>query len=132
MGVVTRFPDTLELARAALESSVGVRIGTRLPETWPATGYVQIARTGGTRTRLVDDAVLDVEVYHRSPASAERIAGEIVSHTLALEGVLLDGWQVLSTSNPGGVAAYPDPRFPDMPRAIAKIGLRVRGVTTKE
>lgn len=132
MGIVTRFPDTLELARVSIVSGLGLTVGTRLPEVWPAGGFVLLDRTGGTRNRLVDDVVIDVDVYHRSPASAERIAGDVVSHVLALEGGQLEGWQLLATSNPGGVAAYPDPRFPDMPRATAKIGLRVRGVTTKE
>lgn len=129
VAVVTRFPDTLDLVRVHLEGVLGVPAGVRLPDAWPTGGYLELERTGGVRTRLVEDVQLSVSVWHpRSGAAAERIAGEAVSHVVALEGGRLDGWQVLDTGNPGGVASQPDPRFPDIHRATALTRLRVRGV----
>lgn len=127
---VTTFPDTLELLRVHLEARLGVPAGDRLPTTWPAGGYLELERTGGTRDRLADDAQITLNAWHpSSPATAERIAGAAVSEVIALSGRTLEGWQVLGTGNTGGVAADPDPRFPDMHRAAATIRLRVRGVT---
>lgn len=133
MGVVTVFPDTLELVRAHLEEQLGVAVGTRLPSTWPADGFLEVSRTGGVRTRLADEVLISVAGWHPTrPAEAERLTGEAVSEVLALEGGALAGWQVLDTGNPGGVAAQPDPRFPENYRATAMTRLRVRGVTRKE
>lgn len=133
MAQVTRFPDTVELVRAHLEVRVGITAGVRLPQAWPASGFLEVDRTGGPRDRLTEYVQISLSVWHpRSLATAERLVGEAVSEALALEGGRLDGWQVLDTGNPGGIAAQPDPRYPDMHRATAMIGLRVRGVSQKE
>lgn len=129
---VTRFPDTVELVRAYLENRLGIPAGARLPATWPAGGFLEVDRTGGPRDRLTEYVQVDLKVWHpSSPATAERLVGEAVSEVLALEGGRLDGWQVLGTGNPGGLTADPDPRYPDMHRATAMIGLRVRGVSSE-
>lgn len=133
MVLVTSFPDTVELVRAYLEARVGITAGVGLPATWPTGGFLEVDRTGGPRTRLIESVQIDLKVWHpTSPAAAERLLGEAVSEVLALEGGSLNGWQVLGTSNPGGIAADPDPRFPQVYRATAMIGLRVRGVTKKK
>lgn len=130
MPEVTRFPDTLDLLRVYLAGRLGIAAGTRLPTPWPAAGFLEVDRTGGPRDRLTEYVQVDLAVWHPSSgAAAERIAGEAVSEVLALEGGRLDGWQVLDTGNPGGVTAAQDPRYPDMHRATAMIGLRVRGVS---
>lgn len=130
MPELTKFPDTLDLVRVYLEERLRVEAGTRLPATWPAGGFLELSRTGGVRNRLTEDMQISLSVWHATrPAEAERIAGEAVSEVLALEGGQLDGWQVLDTGNPGGVAAQPDPRFPTIYRATAMTRLRVRGVS---
>lgn len=127
--IITRFPDTVELVRVLLSTELAVDAASRLPSTWPAAGFLRVMRTGGTQGRLVDEALIDVEAWHRVESTAERLAREAVGVALAAAGTTVDGWAVLSVSNPGGVAALPHPRYPDMHRATAKIGLRVRGVT---
>lgn len=130
MAEVTTFPDTVELVRAHLSARLGIPAGVRLPPQWPAAGFLEVDRTGGPRDRLTEYVQIDLKVYHpRSLATAERLVGQAVSEVLALAGGRLEGWQVLDTGNPGGVAADPDPRYPDMHRATAMIGLRVRGVS---
>lgn len=130
MGELTRFPDTLELVRAHLAARLAIDAGLRLPTPWPADGFLELARTGGGRTRLTEDVRIDLAGWHTTrPTVAERIVGEAINEVLALEGGQLDGWQVLDTGNPGGIAAQPDPRFPDVHRATAMIRLRVRGVS---
>lgn len=130
MAQVTRFPDTVELVRVHLEDRLGIAAGVRLPSAWPAGGFLEVDRTGGPRDRLTEYVQIDLKVYHpRSAATAERLVGEAVSEVLALAGGRLGNWQVLDTSNPGGVTADQDPRFPDVHRATAMIGLRVRGVS---
>lgn len=130
MARVTRFPDVLELLRVWLTGRVGIPYGVRLPDPWPPGGFVELRRTGGGRDHLSEEVRVSVAAWHPSrPAEAERLAGVTVSEVVALAGGDLDGWQVLDTGNPGGVAAQPDPRFPEVHRAIAMVRLRVRGVS---
>lgn len=127
---VTRFPDTLDLLRVYLSDRLGIPAGVRLPAPWPSGGFLELTRTGGGRDRLTEDVRIDLAVWHpRGGATAERLVGEAVSEVVALAGGRLGGWQVLDTGNPGGVAADPDPRFPDVHRATALTRLRVRGVS---
>lgn len=133
IGQAGTFPDVEDLLRVYLEGVLAAAtVSLHQPVDDPAAGHVQLWRTGGVRTRLVDAAVLKSDVWHQREAEAARLCGDVVDLCVALGGNTLDGWQITGVQNVGGVASDPDPRWSDRYRYTAMIEVRVRGARRPE
>lgn len=124
---VATFPDVEDLIRVYLGEHLPEPVSLARPGQ-PAAGHVLVWRAGGTRDRLIDRPMVNIEAWHARGGRALAMVSDATDYLIALGGNSLDGWQITGAHGIGGVASLPDPRWPGVARYTSMVELRVRGV----
>ena len=103
-------PKSALSALRAVLLLTGVDVSTNVPSTIPSTGFIRIARAGGSMPNLVtDQALMIIQVYAPNNQLAEQIMNKCRGRLRQAQGTEQSGVWVRYWREVGGPAEYGDP-----------------------
>src|SRR5690606_13097400 len=89
---VVEFPDPIAWAISFLKDRLGIDVGLFIPDNYAfdrENAYVAVRRSGGIVTeRVLDNARLDIHVFHPDVVEAAALSGRVRSHLLSARGIV--------------------------------------------